>query len=193
MVCLTRLKGSVSAAPWAELAVLGVANPRPPQPAKLRLTIGLAVLMVAIYGQAAPAGAETLQQDFPHIFATRGCTQEDAPALEIFLTPSVFAGPGEPAPPYIRIEIGSPANETIRSSSLTLSPLRRDPAQAGRLARAELVRQGQDPVWLSGSLTLTEAVPGRQVAGRFDFATPTGLTLNRDFKTDYSARKVVCG
>jgi hypothetical protein len=154
---------------------------------------GLAALAIAACAQPAPAGAEPLNQTFPYVFAMRGCTQEDAPALEIYLTQTPFAGTGEPAPPYIRIEISSPPGETIQSLSFELTPLRRDPARPGRLARAELVQPGRDRGWLAGTVTLTEAAPGRPVSGRFDFATPAGLTVSRSFKADYPKRSVVCG
>ncbi len=104
-----------------------------------------------------------------------------------------WGGAGEPAPPYIRIEISSPPGETIQSLSFELSPLRRDPAKPGRLARAEIVQPDKDRVWLAGTVTLTEAAPGRQVTERFDFATPAGLTVNRSFKADYPKRSIVCG
>ena len=70
-----------------------------------------------------------------------------------------WGGAGEPAPPYIRIEISSPPGETIQSLSFELSPLRRDPAKPGRLARAEIVQPDKDRVWLAGTVTLTEAAP----------------------------------
>jgi hypothetical protein len=163
------------------------------RPTNTLLRTGFVILTIAACVQAAPAGAETLDQTLTHVFATRGCTQEDAPALEIYLTQSPFAGAGEPAPPYIRIEISSHPDETIHSVSLTLIQMRRDPAKSGRIARAELVEPGKDRVWLSGTIMLNEAAPGQQVSGQYDFTTPTGLALNRSFKTDYSKRNAVCG
>jgi hypothetical protein len=163
------------------------------RPTNTLLRTGFVILTIAACVQAAPAGAETLDQTLTHVFATRGCTQEDAPALEIYLTQSPFAGAGEPAPPYIRIEISSHPDETIHSVSLTLIQMRRDPAKPGRIARAELVEPGKDRVWLSGTIILNEAAPGQQVSGQYDFTTPTGLALNRSFKTDYSKRNAVCG
>jgi hypothetical protein len=154
---------------------------------------GFVILTIVVCAQAASSSAETLEQTFPHVFAMRGCTQEDAPALEIYLTQTPFAGAGDPAPPYIRIEISSPPDETIQSVSLKLIQVRRDPARPGRIARAELVELGKDRVWLSGAITLDEAAPGRHVSGQYDFTTPAGLPLNRSFKADYSKRNVVCG
>jgi hypothetical protein len=167
------------------------------RPANALIRAGLVALTIALTiaacVQTAPAGAETLDETLTHVFATRGCTQEDAPALEIYLTQNPFAGAGEPAQPYIRIEISSPVDETIRSVSLELIQMRRDPAKPGRIARAELVEPSKDRVWLSGNIMLNEAAPGLQVSGQYDFTTPAGLTLKRSFTTNYSKRNVVCG
>jgi hypothetical protein len=132
-------------------------------------------------------------QRFPYAFAMRGCTQEDGPALEIYLTQTEFKGDGTPAPPYLRIEIASRANETIASLSAELTPLRRDPAKQGRIVRAELMEAGQKPTWLSGKIELKEAVPGASVSGRLDFTSPTGAVFSRSFSAPYSNRSIVCG
>ena len=132
-------------------------------------------------------------QRFPYAFATRGCTQEDAPALEIYFTEVQFKGDGTPAPPYLRIEIASRPSETITSLSAELTPLRRDPARQGRLVRAELMDAGLKSVWLSGRIDLKEAVPGAGVSGHFDFTSPAGAVFSRDFSAPYSNRSVACG
>src|SRR5690348_14649052 len=74
-----------------------------------------ALLSVALIGftsvacaqQATPTRGAQVEQSFPHAFARRGCTQEDAPALEIFLTKVPFSGIGDPPPSYIRVELSS--------------------------------------------------------------------------------------
>jgi hypothetical protein len=123
----------------------------------------------------------------------RGCTQEDAPALEIYFTEAPFKGDGTPAPPYLRIEIASRANETIASLSTELTPLRRDPGKQGRIVRAELTEAVQKPIWLSGKIELKEAVPGGSVSGHFDFTSVAGAVFSRSFSAPYSNRPVVCG
>jgi hypothetical protein len=132
-------------------------------------------------------------QRFPYAVAMRGCTQEDAPALEIYFTETPFEGDGTPAPPYLRIEIASRANEKIENLSAELSPLRRDPAKQGRLVRAELMEASQKSSWLSGKIDLKEAVPGASVSGHFDFTSPTGAVFSRSFSAPYSNRSVGCG
>jgi hypothetical protein len=123
----------------------------------------------------------------------RGCTQEDAPALEIYLTRAPFDGRGEPPEPYIRVEISSSATETITRGTFRLSPLRRDPDAAGRVVRAELVEPGHDPIWLTGTIVLSKAAPGRRISGRLDVKTPDGKNLPGDFTAEYINRTSVCG
>jgi hypothetical protein len=156
------------------------------------IAAGVAVLMM-LGVPMAQADEPKTDQRFPYAFATRGCTQEDAPALEIYFTGAPFKGDGTPAPPYLRIEIASRVNETIASLSAELAPLRRDPAKQGRLVRAELTEAVQKPTWLSGRIELKEAVPGASVSGYFDFTSPAGAVFRRSFSAPYSNRSVVCG
>jgi hypothetical protein len=150
--------------------------------------------MLIMMGVAmAQADEPKADQRFPYAFAMRGCTQEDAPALEIYFTEALFKGDGTPAPPYLRIEIASRPTETIASLSAELTPLRRDPAKPGRIVRAELTEAGQKPTWLSGKIELKEAVPGAGVSGHFDFTSPAGAVFSRSFSAPYSNRSVVCG
>jgi hypothetical protein len=185
----TRFKG-VRSSLRASLAVWGL--PRPPAwPAGALLST--VILATAAWAQAAPPGEQKLEQTFPHASAMRGCTQEDAPALEIYLTRSPFAGTGDPSPPYIHIEISSSPQETIAPITLNLIQMRRDPAKPGRIARAELVEAERSRAWLSGTITLTEAAPGRKVSGRYAVTTPAGRRLESSFSADYSTRSAVCG
>ena len=150
--------------------------------------------VLAITSAQAVAGDDgKMTQTFPFAFALRGCTQEDAPALEIYLTRVAFNGEGTPAPPNLRIEIGSSPSETIGPLSLQLMPLRRDQAKPGRIVRAELMEGGHKSTWLSGTIALTEATPGARVSGRYDFTSPDGATFSQDFSAEYSKRPAVCG
>ena len=154
--------------------------------------IGLVVLTITST-QAAAEDDRKLGKNFPFAFAMRGCTQEDAPALEIYLTRASFNGEGTPSLPYLRIEIASPPSETIGPLSLQLIPLRRDPTKSGRIARAELVESGHKSTWLSGTIALDEAVPGSRVSGRYDLTLPAGGTLSQSFTAEYSKRPTFCG
>lgn len=151
------------------------------------------ILTSAACAQAARSGDKQLDQGFTHAIAMRGCTQEDAPALEIFFTNIPFSGMGEVSPPYIRVEISAAPNEIITPVSLTLMQLRRDPASVARIARAELKERESDPRWLSGTIVLNEVIPGRPVSGRYDMTTPDGRRFSNSFIADYSKRNAVCG
>src|SRR4051812_15926247 len=116
-----RLNESVSSTLRACLAVLGFTARRPPMRfACALLSTAFLILTMTANAQAAPAGENKLEQAFPHAFAKRGCTQEDAPALEIYLTKTALNGAGEPSPPYIRVEISSSPTEVIGPASMSL-------------------------------------------------------------------------
>lgn len=98
-------------------------------------------------GYAAGAAAS-----FGHALATRGCTQEDFPAIEIVLTRLAWDGAGPIPKPYIRIEASGAPLDARRDMQLT--PLRRDPADP-LIVRAAVV--GDDRlVWLTGTLRLRQ-------------------------------------
>lgn len=162
----------------------------------MRYAFTLSAYFVAL---ATPACAQSTSQRsakldaFPHAFAMRGCTQEDAPALEIYLTRAPYSGEGDPAAPYLRVEISSSPSETIAAGSFNLIQMRRDPAKPGRVLRAELVESRQNPIWLSGTIVLNEAIPGGRVSGRYSFSAPDGRQLDSSFTAQYSTRSAVCG
>jgi hypothetical protein len=160
--------------------------------ARTFLSAGFGMIMMLAFIQAT-ASHRALEQPFQYAFAMRGCTQEDAPALEIYLTETPFAGLGDPSRPYIRFEVITSRSEAIASVTITLIQMRRDPTVPGPIARAELVQQGQGPIWLSGTIAVREAAPGRRVSGHYDVTTPTGKRFNNSFIAEYSNRTAVCG
>src|ERR1700759_4464218 len=107
------------------------ASPMASRPPPAWVSAGVAVLIMLGIPMVR-ADEPKPDQRFPYAFATRGCTQEDAPALEIYFTEAQFKGDGTPAPPYLRIEIASRVNETIAPLSAELMPLRRAPARQRR-------------------------------------------------------------
>jgi hypothetical protein len=163
----------------------------PPSSSAIRNTCVAVLILLGV--PMARADEPKADQRFPYAFATRGCTQEDAPALEIYFTEAPFKGDGTPAPPYLRIEIASRPNETIASLSVELTPLRRDPTKPVRLVRAELTETEKKTTWLAGKIDLKEAVPGATVSGHFDFTSPAGAVFSRSFSAPYSNRSAVCG
>jgi len=122
--------------------------------------------------------------------AGSGCTQEDIPAVEIFLTTRWWDGKDSPPIPYVRIEAagltpGAPG-------ALELSPLRRDPSRR-TLARAELHRDGGGPAWLSGSLRLGGVTAGRPVEGTYTFCVEPGRCLEGRFSAPWRPGRARCG
>jgi len=134
-----------------------------------------------------------MELSFPHAYAMRGCTQEDAPALEIYLTQAPLIEGHDPPRPYIRFEISSRVSETLSASSFDLSPLRRDVTKKGRIVRGEWTQPEQMPVWLSGRLSIEGTTPGEQVSGQYDLKLPDGSHLQGSFVAKFVARPASCG
>jgi hypothetical protein len=194
MVFPMRHRGSVSSLGRTCRAVARFIAARPPAPLALAfLSTGFIIVATAVGAQVASAGEGKSAQALPYAFAKRGCTQEDAPALEIYLTQTKFGGVGDPSPPYLHIEISSSPTEAIGPISLDLVPLRRDPTKPGRIARANLMERGRAPTWLSGTIALDAVAPGQPLFGRYDFVTPAGKRLNGNFRAEYSNRAPTCG
>lgn len=114
----------------------------------------------------------------------RGCTQEDAPALEIFLTREPFDGAGTPSSHYVRIEIAPVPSGPV---TLQLVQMRRKAGET--ITRAELVEAARAETWLTGTLTLTAP----SASGHYDFATPAGRKLKGDFTAGWNPRPAMCG
>jgi hypothetical protein len=105
---------------------------------------------------------------FPQAAVRLGCTQEDTPAIEIYLTTERFAGRGAPSAPFIRLEIAGREFGALTGKAIALSPLRRevfDPAVP--LARAAYKTNAALSEWLRGTVTLQRAGAGRPVEGTY--------------------------
>lgn len=117
--------------------------------------------------------------------ASRGCTQEDLPALIVSL-------PG--SEPGTRIVIEIAGSGPLRPGTWRLSPLRRDPALPGRsLARAELLRGGRSAGWLSGELVLERIAAGDRAVGRYSFTGPGGAVIGGRFEAQWEGGRSDCG
>lgn len=127
---------------------------------------------------------------FPHSIAGYGCTQEDIPGIEIFLTGAEWRGQ-PPAPvPYIRIEVARPpAGAPI---DIELSPLKRDPAKR-TLARAALHTDKGPTTWLSGSLHLQQDPATRSVEGSYSFCAEDRTCFSGTFDAPWRAGAARCG
>jgi hypothetical protein len=149
-----------------------------------------AVLAIAGGLNAAATDADR----FPYAAAGRGCTQEDAPALEIYLTSQPFSGPDLPAPPLIRIEVAWDDWMRLREREIPMSPLSRrsrDPQQP--LARAELEQPSTSPVWLGGTIRLMVVEPDRRVVGAYALSAPDARAWSDGFEAHWLDRRPVCG
>jgi hypothetical protein len=131
--------------------------------------------------------------DFPESSARRGCSQEDAPALEIYLTREPFEKRGEPAPPYIRFEIAGREHTTLIGKSIELAPLSRagrDPASP--LARGEF-NDASTHQWLRGTVTLRRLEADRLVEGVYDVKGTGDLAWVGTFSARWIAPGGGCG
>lgn len=138
------------------------------------------------------AGQQRFQALFPLVQAGRGCTQEDAPAAEIYF----FAkkdDTGEPVAPYVRVEISGLARERIPPATFRLMPLRRNPNERRRIVRAELVQKPGSSLWLDGSIAIRADNPQTGITGRIDLISPKGEAWSRAFSARYANRQAVCG
>jgi hypothetical protein len=121
--------------------------------------------------------------------AQAGCTQEDLPAVEIFLAAAPWEGES-PSPPYVRIEAAGLTPDA--PTSLKLSPLRRD-SSVRALARAELHEEREAPVWLTGRLWLNGASRDRAVEGHYRFCDGRKRCFKGAFKAAWRGGGAGCG
>lgn len=134
--------------------------------------------------------AGTASPAFAHSIAGNGCTQEDIPGLEIFLTSAEWRGEPPAPAPYIRIEVARPrAGAPI---DIELSPLKRDPKQR-TLARAALHRDKAPTVWLSGSLHLQQDPATRSVEGSYSFCTEDRTCFSGTIAAPWRPGAARCG
>jgi hypothetical protein len=107
--------------------------------------------------------------DFTEATARRGCSQEDAPALEIYLTRERFETRGEPDPPYLRFEIAGRDHTALIGQSIELAGLSRVGRDAAQpLARAEFNDRSPTHQWLRGTVRLERVEVDRPVEGAYD-------------------------
>jgi hypothetical protein len=152
-------------------------------------------LTSAVLAIAGGLNATAMAHDrFPYAAAGRGCTQEDAPALEIYLTPQPFSGPDLPAPPLIRIEVKWDDWMRLGEREIPMSQLSRWTRDLQQpLARAELEQPNTSPVWLGGMIRLMVVEPDGRVAGSYALSAPDGRAWSDGFEAHWLDRRAVCG
>src|SRR5205807_9881156 len=114
-------------------------------------------------------------ENFTNAVAFHGTTQEDAPALEIYLTRKRHTGMLEPDRPYLHMEIAGRNWDALVGKDLELIPLSRhgvDPAKP--VVRAEVAFEQEKPTWLKGTLRLIKVEVARRVEGSYDFRDAAG-------------------
>jgi hypothetical protein len=114
--------------------------------------------------------------------AEAGCSQEDLPATIITL-----ADGGEAKVEFEVSGLGSGQVPPV----LRMTTGRRAPG-APYLARAWWVGGGGRTV-LSGTLALSEVVPGDHLSGRYDLAVPDGRRIAGSFRAAWPRGAVGCG
>jgi hypothetical protein len=120
--------------------------------------------------------------------------QEDARALEVYLTQKPFSDEASPPMSYIRIEIEWSDWGNVVGKDLKLVPLsQRGPDPHMPTARAELNLVGQEPVWLRGMLRLKKMEVNKQVEGSYEFAGPNNLKWTGMFKAQWGKDRLPCG
>jgi hypothetical protein len=139
------------------------------------------------------SGASAVRS-LPYSLAQRGCTQEDAPALELFLLPVGLGSSASPIAPYLRIEIAWTDWTRLVEREITVQPLRREySGSAAIVVRAAWHPPEGLPIWLQGSLRLGRVEVDRRVEGTYRFVAPTGQRWSGAFAASWRARSVTCG
>jgi hypothetical protein len=111
--------------------------------------------------------------------------QNDAPALEVYLTQEPYSGEAAAPMPYIRIEIEWSDWENVVGKDLKLAQLsQREPHMP--TVRAEFNPERQERVWLMGALRLKKVEVNNQVEGSYEFTGPNNLKWTGAFKALWS-------
>jgi hypothetical protein len=155
-------------------------------------TAAVALCTSLCIGGAIAQPATPLQ--FRHAVAMPGCTQEDARALEIYLTPQPFGG-DLPAPqPNVRIEVEWSVWSSLLGRPLVLVPLSRAGLDRAALrVRASMQSSTGALHWLSGSLTLTAVDVGRRVDATYDFVGGNGSRWRGTITAQWMQSDRPCG
>ena len=129
-----------------------------------------------------------------HAVARRGCTQEDLPAVEIFLSHARWDGSAatEPPAPYLRLEVAWGAWSRAGGRPLALIPLRRH-AEDSLVVRGAWHVTTTTPVWLQGTVTLREVSVGHRVVGEYDVREPGGTRRVGRFTAAWVDARGGCG
>ena len=113
--------------------------------------------------------------------------QNDARALEVYLTQEPYSGEGPAPMPYIRIEIEWSDWENVVGKELKLAQRSRPkPDPHMPTVAAELNPERQKRLWLLGALRLNKVEVNKQVEGSYEFVGPNNLKWTGAFKALWS-------
>ncbi len=129
--------------------------------------------------------------EYTYALASRGCMQNDARALEVYLTQEPYSGKAPPRP-YIRMEIEWSDWKNVVGKDLKLV-YRRGPDTQTPTVRAELNLERQERIWLRGTLRLNKVEVNKQVEGSYEFTGPNNLKWTGTFKAQWGRDGLDCG
>jgi hypothetical protein len=124
--------------------------------------------------------------------------QNDARAMEVYLTQEPYSGRALPPRPYIRMETEWSDWENVVGKELKLAQLSQlNPDPHMPTVRAELNPERQERVWLLGTVRLKKVEVNKQVEGSYEFTGPNNLKWAGMFKAqwdkDRSKDRLGCG
>jgi len=131
--------------------------------------------------------------EYTYALAFRGCMQEDARALVVYLTEEPYSGEAWAPTPYISIEIEWSNWENVVGKGLKLAQLsQRGPDPQMPTVRAALNLERQKPAWLRGMLRLKKVEVNKQVEGSYEFAGPNNLKWTGMFTAQWGKDRLPC-
>jgi hypothetical protein len=130
--------------------------------------------------------------EYTYALASQGCMENDARALEVYLTQEPYRGDAFPPTPYIRIEVEWSNWENLIGKDLKLAQSSRGRLQTPTV-RATLNLERQERVWLLGTLRLKKVEVNQQVEGYYEFAGPNNLKWTGMFKAQWGKDRPPCG
>jgi hypothetical protein len=132
--------------------------------------------------------------EYAYALASRGCMQNDASALEIYLTQGPYSGEAAPPKPYLRVEIAWADWGKLVGKDLKLAQFsRRQLGEQTSIVHASLNLERRTPVWLQGTLRLKKIEVNNQVEGSYEFYGPDNLKWIGAFKAQWGKDRLPCG
>ena len=124
--------------------------------------------------------------------------QNDAPALEIYLTHEAYSGEALPLKPYLRIEIawsdwGKLVGKDLKLAQFSRRKLDPQTPIVNASLNFWLDSERRAPVWLQGTLRLKNVEVNKQVEGSYEFAGPNNFKLTGTFKAQWGKDQLPCG